>query len=155
MFFTTPPLDPIAPAKDGQPLQHSARCLVAKAERDKKVAERKRKLAEEAEGKQEAAKRRKVDDEVQLAVRREKLENKVLNAMVTQMNDSMTAEYEQRYGDDGKKYLRADLEHQERQATIEARKAEEQKMILRKLNSDQYISLTGDSVFKDDYDARY
>ena len=131
------------------------RYLAAKAERDGKVAERKRKLAEEAKEKERIAKKAKVDEDARHEMHRKETQVKALNVMVSQMNASMMAEYRQRYGDEAEKHLHADLQHQERQAVLEAKKQQEQQKFLQKLNGDESFGLVGNGVFKDDYDARY
>lgn len=80
LFFSTPPVDFIPPSK--KKLGHSLKYLATKEEHQRKVAERKRKLADEKMERDEAAKRQRAEVETALAARAEALTGKALETLV-------------------------------------------------------------------------
>jgi chromatin structure-remodeling complex subunit RSC1/2 len=80
LFFSTPPVDFIPPSNPK--LGHSLKYLATKEEHQKKVAERKRKLADEQAEHDEAAKRHRADVETNLAARVQGLTGKAFETLV-------------------------------------------------------------------------
>lgn len=80
LFFSTPPVDFIPPSKPK--LGHSLKYLATKEERQKKVEERKRKLAVEQTEREEAAKRQRANMETKLAARVQALTGKAVETLI-------------------------------------------------------------------------
>ncbi|KAJ5555509.1 hypothetical protein N7535_007946 [Penicillium sp. DV-2018c] len=80
LFFSTPPMDIVPPSNPK--LGHSLKYLATKEEHQKKVAERKRKLADEQAERDEAAKRLKADVEMDLSARVQALTGKAFELLV-------------------------------------------------------------------------
>jgi chromatin structure-remodeling complex subunit RSC1/2 len=97
LFFSAPPVDYIPPST--QNLGHSLKYLAAKEEHQKKVEERKRKLADEKTEREETAKRHRANLETALAERVEGLTGKACETLVErivagtgELNDSLRGE---------------------------------------------------------------
>lgn len=80
LFFSAPPVDFIPPSK--QKLGHSLKYLATKEEHQKKVEERKRKLADEQTEREDAAKRQRAEVETELTGRAEALTGKAFETLV-------------------------------------------------------------------------
>ncbi|KAJ5472482.1 hypothetical protein N7530_006483 [Penicillium desertorum] len=80
LFFSAPPVDFIPPSK--QKLGHSLKYLATKEEHQKKVEERKRKLADERMEREDAAKRQRAEVDSELAARAEALTGKAVETLV-------------------------------------------------------------------------
>lgn len=80
LFFSAPPVDFIPPSK--QKLGHSLKYLATKEEHQKRVEERKRKLAVEQKEQDEAAKRRRAEVETELMGRAGALTGKAVETLV-------------------------------------------------------------------------
>jgi chromatin structure-remodeling complex subunit RSC1/2 len=98
LFFTTPPLDPVAPIQQG--LGHSLRYLAAKEERKKLLGEKKRKESQAQQEYEISSKRAKAEQEDAVNRRVEILMEKAVNVLAFQIRRDTEEFYKLQYGDD-------------------------------------------------------
>ena len=162
LFFSTPPLDILPPAKRGTPIGHTARYLAEKIRRRVKLKEGQVPAAASSqESPQEpASKKLKHSHPAESSTFAEQVNatrNKALELMIAQLDQGTEAIYKDLYGEHwaaGMKYEQEKLaiaqrERQQLNADIEesARKRREREKEL--------VSLRGTGVYLDDIDPRY
>ncbi|KAJ5937458.1 RSC complex subunit (RSC1) [Penicillium verhagenii] len=111
LFFSTPPLDIIVPARPE--LAHSLKYLARKEERQKQVADRKRKREEEEKQRAEEEKRRRLEEETDLATRVEALAPRAIECMLKEVVAGTDELYKMFYGDQSESARAADLKSRE------------------------------------------
>jgi chromatin structure-remodeling complex subunit RSC1/2 len=82
LFFTNPPLDVVQPA---EVLGHSVQYLAAREQRKHEVVEYKRKRAEEAQAEQEAAKKRKLEEDARVKADADRLMTRALQVLTNEL----------------------------------------------------------------------
>lgn len=161
LFFTSPPVDTMAPVKPKSALQHSARYLADKIRA--KRARQKQRIGqrlppEEDELAQTTAKKIKQSHDTNVQQPIGDMLNKALDIWNSQIQAGNDRIYQSLYGEhweEGKKYelekhARYQAEHQKNQAELAKKQAERKSSW--QLSKD---SVTDSGIYKDDLDPRY
>lgn len=148
LFFSVPPLDLIPPP--GQKLSHSLKYLASKEERAKKVAERKRKLAEEQRGREEIAKRQRADEETELARRIEALTPKAIENLVQQVVSGTDQFYKTLYDDQAESVRAADEKVRENRIQADCANDQLIAQIQAQTKDEGFVSLKGSAMYLGD-----
>ncbi|KAJ5726464.1 uncharacterized protein N7483_007821 [Penicillium malachiteum] len=117
IWFSTPPMDIIRP-RDPK-LKHSLEYLAKQSERQKQVAERKRKREEEEKQRADEVKRLRIEEEKELATRIAALAPRAIKALAEQVASGTEELYKILYGDEAASAQAADLQSQERRLLVE------------------------------------
>ena len=154
LFFTTPPLDVLAPVKQGEALSHSVKYLAEKLRRAEAIKEKRKR--EETTGAAEESRRKRVQQEDGiLAGNIQALKDRAVNMLDTQLKVATENVWKELYGDKwemGRELETAKLEERQAKWQSEVKEVEEGK---RKVKERETITLKRGGVFLDDVDARY
>ncbi|CAG7997621.1 unnamed protein product [Penicillium nalgiovense] len=147
LFFSAPPVDFIPSSK--QKLGHSLKYLATKEEHQKKVVERKRKLADEQMEREDAAKRQRAEVESELVGRAGALTGKALETLVQRIvtgTDQLYAYLHQARDD-----VIMDLDGTRERGTVADRQAMEQtQQIQAQSAQDGLVNLKGTALYLDE-----
>lgn len=147
LFFSAPPVDFIPSSK--QKLGHSLKYLATKEEHQKKVEERKRKLADEQMVREDAAKRQRAEVESELAGRAEALAGKALETLVQRIvtgTDQLCGYLDQARGGDV-----MDLDGTRERGAVADRQAMEQTQQIQAHSAqDGLVNLKGTALYLDE-----
>mgnify|MGYP006876448809 FL=1 len=147
LFFSAPPVDFIPSSK--QKLGHSLKYLATKEEHQKKVEERKRKLADERMEREDAAKRQRAEVESELAGRAEALTGKAVETLVQRIvtgTDQLYGYLHQARDDDV-----MDLDGtRERGAVADRQAVEQTQQIQAQSAQDGLVNLKGTALYLDE-----
>jgi chromatin structure-remodeling complex subunit RSC1/2 len=158
LFFNQPPVDPVPPRTAG--LRHTQAYLDAKAIRDKKIAEHKRKLAEEAPIREAEAKKRRLEEEKARKAQEKELFERSLLTLCLQLEKDTEEIYKSRFPDDPNAQLRArlfDCDRKDESITknLTESKAREEREARKQEAQANGLKDTGKpTVYKDDLDPR-
>lgn len=148
LFFSAPPLDIIPPIQPT--LGHSLKYLAAKEDHQKKVAERKRKKADDQTQRDEDAKRRRADAETALAARIEKLTPKAVERMVQQVVAGTDHLYQAIYHEDADKAQAADTKTREHRVLADSLARRQTEQIQARSATEGFVSLEGSAMYPSD-----
>ena len=155
LFFTSPPLDVLAPAKPGAAIGHSVQFMADKLRRAEMLKEKRKReevtrLMVDAENK-----RTKVEEGATMAKDVQNLMDRSLMLLTTQMADATTQLYKDMYGDRWEEGRDFELKKLEKLQADQKRKNKELEEFERKVKERETISLKRGGVFLDDVDPRY
>jgi chromatin structure-remodeling complex subunit RSC1/2 len=160
LFFTTPPLDVLPPAKRGSPIGHTAAYLAAKIRRRLGLKEGEMPDAAPVPGSSEepASKKAKHSHDAAASTFAEqviKTRNQALEILIAQMEQGTEAIYKHLYGE----HWAAGMDYEmEKLAVAQGERQklnDELKESERKRKEKDMISLRGTGVYLDDIDPRY
>lgn len=158
LFFTTPPLDPVAPASQ-QKLAHSAKFIAARKERMKRIAEKKRKEILERQETEERVKKART-----AAIERSKhdmegLERDTLIALTLHIQKGTDDFYKMHFGDRAEEVQAAEAEdfNQRREAYWKKKREDEERVEKNTSKPEpmRWDGRTADGVYLDDIDTRF
>ncbi|KAI9822333.1 MAG: hypothetical protein M1827_000051 [Pycnora praestabilis] len=155
LFFTTPPLDTLPPAKPGQAIGHSTRYLAEKARRIRANLE-KRKL-EQTDLAAEEGPNKTVKPATEPASGDEiaDMTKKALELFTKQMEDGTKLLCQQIYGDRWEEGMKYTMEKLQKLQSEERIKKQERERNAEVMKEREKISLRGTGVYLDDIDPRY
>ena len=155
LFFTSPPLDVLAPVKQGEAIGHSVRYLAEKLRRAEAIKE-KRKREENTEMAEDARKKRtKQEEDSSLAAGIQALKDRAVNVLERQMTEATEQVWKELYGTkwiQGRELEIRKLEESQVKWRLNMDEVEEGK---RKVRERETIFLKRGGVFLDDIDVRY
>ncbi|OCK84394.1 hypothetical protein K432DRAFT_422613 [Lepidopterella palustris CBS 459.81] len=123
LFFTAPPLDPVAPAKEGAALGHSVRYLAAKAKREALIAQKRKQDATQLADRETEVKRRKKTEEERFVEQVGEFGAKALRALEGQLVQATRREFEVLYNGGMEEGVRREVERLERVQRAERERA--------------------------------
>lgn len=155
LFFTTPPVDVLAPLNEGSAVGHTAKYLAGKLRRRMALKERRRAEGLPEDGEEPVAKKQKIASATPSQREVEGLRDKGLMLLIDQMNEGTQQIYKDIYGDKWKegmkseqaKLLVAQENSERRRLEFEASE--------RKRKEQDRIPLRHTGLYLDDYDPRY
>ncbi|KAJ5116479.1 hypothetical protein N7456_000827 [Penicillium angulare] len=148
LFFSVPPLDIILPAQPK--LAHSLKYLARKEERQKQLAERKRKRAEEETQRADEQKRQRADEETDLAARVEALTPRAVGCMMKQVVAGTEELYKMLYNEQADGARAADLEVRESRIFADRVADQHRGEIQTQSTNEGYVNLKGSAVYLGD-----
>lgn len=162
LFFTTPPLDVLPPAKRGTPIGHTAAYLAAKIRR--RLGLKQGQLPDVAslsESSQEPAlKKLKHSHHTETSTFTEQVtqtRNKALEIMIAQLDQGTEAIYKDLYGE----HWATGMKHEKEKLAVAQRERQQQNTDLeeaarkRKEKEREMVALRGTGFYHDDIDPRY
>lgn len=145
LFFSTPPLDMIKPTRPN--LTHSLKYLASKEDRQKKVAEHKRKRDAAAQQLSSAAKRQRADEETALASRIEALAPKAITAMVREIASGTDQLYNLLYEEKADSARAADIETRDSRMNVDRENHYHTAEIQARSANTGFVNLKGDAMY--------
>jgi chromatin structure-remodeling complex subunit RSC1/2 len=136
-------IKPIALPKLG----HSLKYLASKEERQKKVAEHKRKRAADSKDRDEEAKRLRADEETALAARIEALAPKAINAMVKEVASGTDQLYKFLYEEKADSARAADIETRDTRMNVDRENHHYTAEIQARSANPGFVNLKGDAMY--------
>ena len=153
LFFTSPPLDPLQPYKEGAVGGHSAHYLAAKARKEERLAEKRKSDESTAAAREEARKRAKQTVANELSQEAANLTVKALTALEDQLITATRNDYQRLFPADWKENLAAQLDQLEIvQAEFATRRTQAEEKA-RKFEESKFISLRTNGLFLDGGDT--
>lgn len=148
LFFSAPPLDVIPPTEPR--LGHSLKYLAAKEDYQKKVAERKRKKADDQAQRDQDAKRRRADEETALASRIQTLAPKAIDRMSHQIIAGTDQLYKAIYHEDADKARAADTRAREHRVLADRLARQQTEQIQAQSANEGPVSLNASVLYPSD-----
>ena len=156
LFFTTPPLDVLPPAKPGSAIGHTARYLAKKlrlqiARKEKRKAEGLLEIEEDSGNK----KPRLGATDPSVLARAEQMRDRALNIWMARIQQGTVALYKDIYGDMWEQGM--EYEHEKLVAEQQDRKLRniEWQESKRRREEKEKVALNGTGLYLDDFDPRY
>ena len=146
LFFSAPPVDYIPPST--KQLGHSLKYLATKEERQIKVEERKRKLAEDQKERDEAAKRHCADVETALAGRVKGITGRALDTFVQHILTGTGELYDSLHSGQNNGAVRLDAMHE--RGILADRAKEQTQQIQDQSTTEGLVNLKGTAVYLDE-----
>ncbi|KAI9879237.1 MAG: hypothetical protein M1830_009168 [Pleopsidium flavum] len=155
LFFTTPPLDTLPPAKHGEAVGHSVRYLAEKAKRIEAIKEKRKREQQVIEEQSSSSKKAKQEEEIALAVEVKRLTGKAMQLLGKDVEEGTKGLYRDMLGEKWEEGMGADTKRLQHIQAEERRKMSEIEENARRTKERQMTSLKGNGVYLDDVDARY
>lgn len=155
LFFTTPPLDTLAPVKPGQAVGHSVKYLAEKAKRIEATQEKRKREQQIADELESARKKAKQEEGVVLAAEVRKLTGEAMELLGKDIEEGTKGLYREMLGERWEDGMEAEMKRLRDIQLEERRRLSEIEESARRAKERHMISLKGNGVYLDDIDARY